>query len=35
MLALANESDAERYEERHGVNPSSVGNLIEGLIGSP
>jgi hypothetical protein len=36
VLALANEDDARRYEENHGVNPGSVGNLIEGLIrGAP
>ena len=34
VLALANDADAKRYEERHGVNPGSVGNLIEGLVGS-
>jgi hypothetical protein len=32
VLALANEEDAKRYQQRHGVNPGSVSNLIEGLI---
>jgi MFS family permease len=33
VLALADEDDARRFEERHGVNPRSAGDLLQGLIG--
>ncbi|WP_205696824.1 MFS transporter [Conexibacter sp. SYSU D00693] len=33
VLALADADDARRYEERHGVNPRSIGGLLEGLLG--
>jgi MFS family permease len=33
VLALADEDDAGRFEERHGVNPRSAGDLLQGLIG--
>ena len=32
VLALANDEAAKRFEERHGVDPGSVGSLLEGLI---
>jgi hypothetical protein len=33
VLALADKRDAERFEERHGVNPRSAGDLIQGVMG--
>jgi hypothetical protein len=33
VLALANEEDAERFRDRHGFDPGSLGGLIGGLIG--
>lgn len=32
VLALANEEDAEEYEERYGANPRSPGDLGQGLL---
>jgi MFS family permease len=31
VLAIADADDARRYEERHGVNPRSAGDLLQGL----
>jgi len=33
VLALADPDDARRYQERHGVNPRSAGDLLQGLGG--
>jgi len=33
VLALADEKDAKRFEQRHGVNPRSLGGLLSGLLG--
>ena len=33
VLALADEDDARRFEERHGTNPRSVTGLLGGLLG--
>jgi MFS family permease len=33
VLALANEQAARRYEQRHGVDPRSVGSVLGNLIG--
>ena len=33
MLALADAQAAKRFEQRHGVDPRSVGSLLQGLIG--
>ncbi|HEX8103657.1 MAG TPA: MFS transporter [Solirubrobacteraceae bacterium] len=33
VLALADDRDAERFEERHGVNPRSAGGLLRALFG--
>jgi len=33
VLALADEKDAKRFQERHGVNPRSLGDLLSGLLG--
>ncbi|MGB2712456.1 MAG: hypothetical protein WBC33_13190, partial [Conexibacter sp.] len=32
VLALANAQAAKRFEQRHGVDPRSVGSLLRGLI---
>jgi hypothetical protein len=32
VLALADDKAAKRFEQRHGVDPSSVGGLLQGLI---
>ena len=31
--AIADADDAREYEERHGVNPRSAGDLLQGLTG--
>ena len=33
VLALASDEAAERFHDRHGVDPRSVGSLLDGLIG--
>jgi hypothetical protein len=33
VLALADSGQAARYKRRHGVDPRSAGNLLQGLIG--
>jgi hypothetical protein len=33
VLALADSGEAQRYKRRHGVDPRSAGNLLQGLIG--
>jgi len=33
VLALADEGDARRFEQRHGQNPRSIENLLGGLLG--
>jgi hypothetical protein len=33
VLALADEAEARRFEDRYGVDPRSAGDLLEGLIG--
>jgi Major Facilitator Superfamily len=33
VLALADKADAERFQRKHGVNPRSVGGLLQGLLG--
>jgi hypothetical protein len=33
VLALADKRDAQRFKERHGVDPRSAGILLQGLIG--
>jgi MFS family permease len=33
VLALADEKEAKRFEERHGVNPRSLTDLLGGLLG--
>jgi len=33
VLALADDSDARRFQARHGVNPRSAGDVLQGLIG--
>jgi hypothetical protein len=35
VLALADADDARRFQKRHGVNPRSAGDLLQGLIGGP
>jgi hypothetical protein len=32
VLALANDKAADRFHSRHGVNPRSVGSLLQGLL---
>ncbi|MFL5815975.1 MAG: MFS transporter [Conexibacter sp.] len=32
VLALADDQAAQRFEQRHGVDPSSIGGLLQGLI---
>jgi hypothetical protein len=33
VLALADKSEAERFQREHGVNPRSVGGLLQALLG--
>jgi hypothetical protein len=33
VLALANKQDAEKFKREHGVDPRSVGGLLQGLLG--
>jgi hypothetical protein len=33
VLALADKADAQRFEREHGVDPRTVGGLIQGLLG--
>jgi hypothetical protein len=33
VLALTSDADAERFEERHGVDPRTVGGLLQALLG--
>ena len=33
VLALADKQDAQKFQERHGVNPRSVSGLLGGLLG--
>jgi hypothetical protein len=33
VLALADKDDAKRFEREHGVDPRSVGGLLQGLLG--
>jgi predicted MFS family arabinose efflux permease len=33
VLALADKADAERFKREHGVDPRSVGGLLQGLLG--
>jgi hypothetical protein len=33
VLALADEDDRRRFEERHGVDPRSISSLLGALIG--
>src|SRR4051794_5568184 len=33
VLALADDAEAKRYQREHGVNPRSVGGILQGLIG--
>jgi hypothetical protein len=33
VLALADKEDAKRFQEKHGVDPRSVGGLLGGLLG--
>ena len=33
VLALADEQDRKRFEERHGVDPRSLASLLGGLLG--
>jgi len=33
VLALADKADAERFKREHGVDPSSIGGLLQGLLG--
>jgi MFS family permease len=33
VLALSDDDDAQRFEQRHGVNPRSVGGILSGLLG--
>jgi MFS family permease len=34
VLALASDADARRFQQRHGVNPRSAGDLLQGLSGN-
>ena len=33
VLALADKGDAKRFQEKHGVNPRSVGGILQSLLG--
>jgi len=33
VLALADEDEAKRFQREHGVNPRSVGGLLQALLG--
>jgi hypothetical protein len=33
VLALADESEARRFERKHGVNPRDIGGLLRALLG--
>jgi hypothetical protein len=33
VLALADESEARRFERKHGVNPRTIGGLLQALLG--
>jgi predicted MFS family arabinose efflux permease len=33
VLALADKADAERFKREHGVDPRSIGGLLQGLLG--
>jgi hypothetical protein len=33
VLALADKSEAQRFHREHGVNPRSIGGLLQALLG--